>query len=75
MTQAPVLIEFCRIESDGHYHVEFRPAFHVPKEAAAEGQGGPWVQRFIDALQEQIRTHPTNSNDYFFWHGAEIRVA
>ena len=75
MTQAPVVIEFCRIESDGHYHVDFLPPFFVPKEAAAEGHGGPWVQRFIDALQAQIRMYPTNSNDYFFWHQSELRVA
>jgi len=67
MTQAPVVIEFCRMEPDGRYHIEFLPAFIVPKEAAIEGQGGPWVQRFIDALEDQIRRYPTCSNDYFFW--------
>jgi KDO2-lipid IV(A) lauroyltransferase len=75
MTDAPVVIEFCRVEPDGHYHVEFLPAFFVPKEAAAEGQGGPWVQRFVDALQEQIRRYPTNSNDYFFWREPSGLVA
>jgi KDO2-lipid IV(A) lauroyltransferase len=75
MTDAPVVIEFCRIEPDGHYHIEFLPAFFVPKEAAIEGRGAPWVQRFIDTLEEQIRRYPTSSNDYFFWRELEPRVA
>jgi len=75
MTEAPVVIEFCRMEPDGHYHIEFLPAFFVPKEAAIEGQGAPWVQRFIDTLEDQIRRYPTSSNDYFFWREPKPRVA
>ncbi len=75
LTEAPVVIEFCRIEPDGHYHIEFLPVFFVTKEAAIEGRGAPWVQRFIDALEEQVRRYPTSSNDYFFWGEPNPRVA
>jgi KDO2-lipid IV(A) lauroyltransferase len=75
MTQAPVVMAFCRMESDGHYHLEFRPGFFVPMEAANEGRGGIWVQRFIDALESQLRQSPANSNDYFFWDEVRARVA
>ncbi len=75
MTEAPVVIEFCRMEPDGRYHIEFLPPFFVPKEAAIEGHGAPWVQRFIDALEDQIRRYPTSSNDYFFWGDPKSRVA
>jgi len=75
MTEAPVVIAFCRMGPDGRYHLEFHPAFHVPREAAEEGKAGVWVQRFIDVLEAQVREYPTNSNDYFFWHEPESRVA
>jgi KDO2-lipid IV(A) lauroyltransferase len=75
MTEAPVVIAFCRMRSDGHYQLEFQPAFQVPKEAAEEGQGGAWVQQFIEVLESQVREHPANSNDYFFWHESATRVA
>ncbi len=75
LTEAPVVIEFCRIEPDGRYHIEFLPAFFVPKEAATEGRGAPWVQRFIDALEDQVRRYPASSNDYFFWRDPNPQVA
>jgi KDO2-lipid IV(A) lauroyltransferase len=75
MTEAPVVIEFCRMEPDGHYHIEFLPAFFVPKDAAIENRGAQWVQRFIDALEDQIRRYPASSNDYFFWREAGSQVA
>ncbi len=67
MTDAPVVVVFCRVESDGRYHVEFRPAFQVPATAAEKGNAGEWVERFIAVLEEQVRRYPTNSNEYFFW--------
>jgi phosphatidylinositol dimannoside acyltransferase len=75
MTQAPVVMAFCRMESDGRYHLEFRPGFFVPREAAEEGKGGTWVQQFIDALESQLRQSPANSNDYFFWDEVRSQVA
>ena len=48
MTDAPVVMVFCRMEPDGRYHMEFRPAFHVPKDTArTQGPGalGPAFPR------------------------------
>jgi phosphatidylinositol dimannoside acyltransferase len=75
MTEAPVVIVFCRMRPDGRYHIEFRPAFYVPKDAAEKGNAAEWVQKFMDILEEQVRCHPTNSNDYFFWSEFNNRVA
>ena len=46
MTEAPVVVVFCRMEPDGRYHIEFRPAFHVPKDTVErkdQGALGPVV--------------------------------
>ena len=67
MTDAPVVMVFCRMEPDGRYHIEFRPAFHVPKETVECKDQARWVQHFIESLEEQVRRYPSNSNDYFFW--------
>jgi KDO2-lipid IV(A) lauroyltransferase len=67
MTEAPVVMVFCRMEPDGHYHIEFRPAFHVPKDAPGNGDTGRWVRHFLAILEDQVRAYPANSNDYFFW--------
>jgi KDO2-lipid IV(A) lauroyltransferase len=75
MTEAPVVIVFCRMEPDGRYHIEFRPAFHVPKATIERKEHGRWVQHFLDLLEEQVRLHPTNSNEYFFWKELEESVA
>ena len=75
MTQAPVVIVFCRMEPDGRYHIEFRPAFRVPKDATETGETTFWVRHFIDILEEQVRRYPSNSNDYFFWQGSDTLVA
>jgi KDO2-lipid IV(A) lauroyltransferase len=75
MTEAPVVVVFCRMEPDGRYHIEFRPAFHVPKETAQRQDHGRWVQHFIELLEEQVRRYPTNSNDYFFWEELGEMVA
>jgi hypothetical protein len=47
--------------------MEFRPAFHVPKETVECKDQARWVQHFIESLEEQVRRHPSNSNEYFFW--------
>jgi phosphatidylinositol dimannoside acyltransferase len=75
MTGAPVVMVFCRMEPDGRYHIEFRPAFHVPKEAPERGETAVWAQHFLRVLEEQVRKHPTNSNDYFFWSDSDALVA
>jgi lauroyl/myristoyl acyltransferase len=67
MTETPVVMVFCRMQPDGRYYIEFRPAFYVPKDASEKGKAAEWVQKFMEILEEQVRCYPTNSNDYFFW--------
>ena len=67
MTGTPVVMVFCRMEPDGRYHIEFRPAFHVPRDAPEKGETGRWVRHFLEVLEDQVRRYPENSNDYFFW--------
>ncbi len=75
MTEAPVVMVFCRMEADGRYHIEFRPAFQVPKDTAERRDHARWVQDFVDVLEEQVRRYPTNSNEYFFWDELHDQVA
>jgi phosphatidylinositol dimannoside acyltransferase len=75
MTEAPVVMVFCRMEPDGRYHIQFRPAFFVPKDAPEKGETAQWVRYFIEILEDQVRRYPTNSNDYFFWPESEGMVA
>ena len=75
MTEAPVVMVFCRMEPDGRYHIEFLPAFQVPKDAPENGETGRWVRHFLAILEDQVRRYPTNSNDYFFWGESEDLVA
>ncbi len=67
MTDAPVVMVFCRMEPDGRYHMEFRPAFHVSKDTIERRDQARWVEHFIESLEQQVRRYPSNSNDYFFW--------
>ena len=75
MTEAPVVMVFCRMEPDGRYHIEFRPAFHVPKECAERADPRTGSSQFIEILEEQVRRYPSNSNDYFFWGDDDELVA
>jgi len=75
LTEAPVVMVFCRMERDGRYHIEFRPPFQVPKDAPEQGQTAVWVRHFMEILEEQVRLHPANSNDYFFWSDPDALVA
>ncbi len=75
LTEAPVVMVFCRMEPDGRYHIEFRPAFQVPKDAPEGGQAAVWVRQFMEILEDQVRKYPTNSNDYFFWSDLDNQVA
>jgi KDO2-lipid IV(A) lauroyltransferase len=75
MTGSPVVMVYCRIGSDRRYHIDFRPPFQVPRDVEQRGQTGEWVQYFMTMLEEQIRLHPTNSNDYLFWRKVEGQAA
>ncbi len=75
LSQSPVVIVSCRVGQDRRYHIDFRPAFHVPADAETQGQTGYWVQHFMDVLEQQIRMHPTNSNDYLFWNESDEQAA
>lgn len=71
MTGAPVIPVFCHMQADGRYHIEFRSPLRVPPDALPADQVQPWVQAFLTLLEEQVRLHPSNSNEYFFWPDAE----
>jgi KDO2-lipid IV(A) lauroyltransferase len=71
LTNAPVVPVFCRMEPDGTHDLEFLPSFCIPHDAPADGRAMVWVQRSLDAIEERVRAHPSNSNDYFFWNGPE----
>jgi len=75
MTGAPVVVVFCRMEPDGRYHIEFRPAFFIPKDAPAKGKTAVWVRQFLEILEDQVRRYPSNSNEYFFWGETDEKVA
>ncbi len=75
LSQAPVVIVYCRVGRDRRYYIDFHPPFSVPKDVQQQGQTGYWVQHFMSVLEEQIRLHPTNSNDYLFWRENEEQVA
>lgn len=68
LTGAPVVPVFCVMLPGGRYELSFEPSFQVPSWAREEGKAGPWVQAHLDLLEEQVRRHPANSNEYFFWH-------
>jgi KDO2-lipid IV(A) lauroyltransferase len=67
MSGAPVVPVFCRVGEDCRYHMEFLPPFVLPREAQDESKAGEHAQRFLDLLEERIRRHPADSNEYLFW--------
>jgi KDO2-lipid IV(A) lauroyltransferase len=75
MTSAPVVGVYCRIGEDRRFEVDFQPAFQVPRSGQQPGGATEWVQRFLDQLQDQIRKHPENSNDYLFWKDQDGEAA
>ncbi len=56
-------------------HIEFQPSFQIPNDAVHDGQGQIWVQKFLSLLEEEVRLHPDNSNEYFFWPTGDEEVA
>jgi KDO2-lipid IV(A) lauroyltransferase len=75
LTRAPVVIVSCWIGPDSRYYIDFRPPFHVPADAQQPGHTGRWVQSFVNVVEDLIREHPTNSNDYLFWTEGEQQAA
>jgi KDO2-lipid IV(A) lauroyltransferase len=67
LTAAPIVPVFCQMERTGTYHIEFRPHYHIPVDAPRTGQVLAYVQAFLQTLEDQVRRHPANSNEYFFW--------
>lgn len=72
MTGAPVVPVFCRPDGRGKYLLEFLPWYRVPGDAPRNGQAAAHVQRGLDAVADQVRRHPDQSNDYFYWPRPEI---
>jgi KDO2-lipid IV(A) lauroyltransferase len=67
LTGAPVVAAFCHMQSDGIYQIEFRPPFAVPSGTVKGGQANLYVQRYLTMLEDEVKRHPANSNEYFFW--------
>ena len=67
LTGAPVVPVFCRMEADGSHHLEFLPSFRVPKDGGKPGRAEEFVRPSIAAIEERVRLHPENSNEYLFW--------
>jgi lauroyl/myristoyl acyltransferase len=67
MTGAPVVPVFARPDGKGRYALEFLEPFHVPADTARNGQAADYVQRGLDLIADQVRLHPDQSNDYFYW--------
>jgi KDO2-lipid IV(A) lauroyltransferase len=67
MTGAPVVPVFCRMDEDGSYHLEFRPAFHIPADAPKTIGIAAWVQTCLSEIEDRVRLDPANSNEYLFW--------
>ncbi len=67
LTNAPVVPVFCQMQREGTYHIEFHPRFHVSSDAFKTGRAFHFVQEFLRSLEDQVRLHPANSNEYFFW--------
>jgi predicted LPLAT superfamily acyltransferase len=74
-TGSPVVPTFSRIDQDGTYHIEFLPSFRVPEHVAKTGDFSPWIQSYLDTIEDRVRQHPDNSGDYFFWAESSDYVA
>jgi KDO2-lipid IV(A) lauroyltransferase len=72
---SPVVVSFCQMGADGKYHLEFRPAFQVPRDASTPEGMKFWVRHYLSLLEDQVRHYPSNSNDYFFWDGIGDQAA
>jgi len=75
MTGAPVVPVFCHMLPQGTYHLEFLSPLEVLSDGTDPEQTEHWVQSFLNLLEDQVRLHPANSNEYFFWPESDQRVA
>lgn len=66
-TGAAVVLVFCWLDEEGTYHLEFEEGFQVPRDMASQGEDARWVQKALAAVEAKVRSHPEQSNDYFFW--------
>ena len=70
MTGSPVVPVFCRLDADGHYQLEFREHYRVPREDSDPERVAEWVQRFLHTIEAQVESYPADSNEYLFWNEA-----
>jgi KDO2-lipid IV(A) lauroyltransferase len=75
LTGAPVVPVFCTMRADGTYHIDFRPAYAIPEATLRSGPIHPWVQTYLRTLEDEVRRHPENSNEYFFWSESDEFIA
>ncbi len=71
LTGAAVVPIFCWWDDQARYQLEFLPGYHVPSSIQGEDEETPWVQAALHALEDQVRLHPANSNECFFWNDQE----
>jgi KDO2-lipid IV(A) lauroyltransferase len=67
LSGSPVVPAFGIIREDGTYRLEFAQRFTVPPEVAKSGDFAPWVQMYLNLIEDRVRREPANSTDYFFW--------
>lgn len=71
LTGSPVVPVFCHMHEDGSHSLEFLPAFRVPSDGAKPGRMEEFVGPCLARIEERVRLHPENSNEYFFWDEPE----
>lgn len=71
MTGATVVPVACRVDARGRYRVEFSPGYQIPNDAGRGVRSAEWVGRSLAWIEERVRLHPGNSNDYFFWDDSD----
>jgi KDO2-lipid IV(A) lauroyltransferase len=74
LSGAPVVPTFCRMRDDGTHRLEFLPPLRIPPEDRDPSRAAGWVARALAQVEERVRLHPENSNDYFFWSEPEDSV-
>jgi KDO2-lipid IV(A) lauroyltransferase len=67
LSGSPVVPAFGIIREDGTYRLEFAERFTVPPDVAKSGDFAPWVQMYLNLIEDRVRHEPANSTDYFFW--------
>lgn len=75
MTGAPVIPVFCHMKPEGTYDLEFFPPLEIPVDQDEPDLAEHAVQTFLNLLENQVRLHPSNSNEYFFWPDPDHQAA